>query len=933
MRRLRLRAGRGLAAGVAGLAVIGLTAVNAEAAPASGPSAVPRVVSAGTKPGALAVNSASTTAAAFRKFSSPASSSVTTHGPVAGTIRRTAAPAVQAATGGVTIYAESNPFCTAPGTGTQASPYCSIQQAVNAASAGDTVAVESNVGYSTNNSFTISTSGITVAGLGPQAWLNGEITIAGATNVTISDLMINGTGPDSIQITGSSAVTLDSDYIAGARAGTDGVSIDGTSSNVTVSRSFVNGSVNGGSTINIASGASHITLAGDLIAGGGIAATGVAGLAVAGDTIDRSCGGGVSVAGASTGASIENDVFEDAGYIPGSSDLMGEAVCSADGYGWAPDVNVTSSATAGTTADYNDFATTAGDTTEPYAWGGTDFATTAAFTTATGQGAHDLNDSTTFTPTDLRPNEPALMRVLPLYDSPAIGSANLSAPGELSSDYFGVSPYTTRGAVQFVAPNPTLAVGLTAEDTSALRTTLTSAISGFSYGLDYNTGLGNVYPLSITTDWGDGTQTTDTDTTSNTSYTATHPYTHPGIYTITQTLNDGDGDTAVNSVLVETAGSDYVADGPVRLLDTRDGTGGTSRPLTTAAPIKLSVIGVDGVPATATAVAINVTVTNSTGYGNVAVNPDGITPSGTSNLNYAAGQTVPNLVIVPIGADGKVQFTKQGPGQVDLIADMAGYFTAANAAGYTSAGPTRILDTRYGIGASSAKLTSSGYIKLQVSGANGVPGNVTAVAVNLTLTDSTGFGNVVAWPDGSPQPTASNLNYTAGLTVANAAIIPVTDGYIDIAKQGPGAVSMIADVDGYYTDGSGSAYVPVTPTRLFDSRTVTNGKLPADAAYELPIDQDSNGAKITDITGLVLNTTVTNVTGVGFVTVFPDNTAENGGVFVPPTASNLNFAAGTTVPNLTFATPGDAGLVDFYNGAQKSSLDLIVDAFGFYQND
>ena len=87
------------------------------------------------------------------------------------------------------------------------------------------------------------------------------------------------------------------------------------------------------------------------------------------------------------------------------------------------------------------------------------------------------------------------------------------------------------------------------------------------------------------------------------------------------------------------------------------------------------------------------------GNGAVIAYPDGISPPNTSNLNYTAGQTVPNLAIVPVGADGYVDLAKLGPGSVDMIADVEGFFTQTAAAGYTSETPARILDTRTATGA------------------------------------------------------------------------------------------------------------------------------------------------------------------------------------------------------------------------------------------
>jgi hypothetical protein len=472
------------------------------------------------------------------------------------------------------------------------------------------------------------------------------------------------------------------------------------------------------------------------------------------------------------------------------------------------------------------------------------------------------------------------------------------------------------------AANPTLAVALSAEQTSTHGVALTSNITSATSA------------LSISIAWGDGTTDTTTATGSE-SLTSKHAYAQPGDYTISVTVTDASTNSVSNSVEFITAGSDYTAYGPIRLLDTRNATGAPKAPLTSASPIKLQIAGNGKIPSYVTAVVLNLTVTNTTGYGAVLAYPDGIAAPNTSNLNYAAGQTVPNLAIVPVGADGLIDLAKLGPGSVDMIADVEGFFTQTATAGYTSEAPTRILDTRNATGAPKQPLTSTSPIKLQVAGKGGVPNGVSAVALNLTLTDSSGGGNVTAYPDGTATPTASNLNYAAGQTVANAAIVPVgKDGYIDLTKQGPGSVNMIADVEGYYTSTGASAYIPVVPSRPFDSRQIANGKLAGGFYYPLAIDQDSNNNPLPGVTSIVLNTTVTNVTGTGFLTVFPDNANGANGAALVPNASNLNFASGQTVPNLTFATPGSNGVVDFYNGSSaSSSLDLIVDIFGFYANN
>ncbi|QNK81805.1 hypothetical protein [Nakamurella sp. PAMC28650] len=81
-----------------------------------------------------------------------------------------------------------------------------------------------------------------------------------------------------------------------------------------------------------------------------------------------------------------------------------------------------------------------------------------------------------------------------------------------------------------------------------------------------------------------------------------------------------------------------------------------------------------GVPATATSVVLNVTVTNPATIGYLSVFPSDTSAPLASNLNFVKGQTVANLVMVPIGADGKIVLDNQSLGAADLIADIAGYF-------------------------------------------------------------------------------------------------------------------------------------------------------------------------------------------------------------------------------------------------------------------
>src|SRR4029453_16002977 len=138
---------------------------------------------------------------------------------------------------------------------------------------------------------------------------------------------------------------------------------------------------------------------------------------------------------------------------------------------------------------------------------------------------------------------------------------------------------------------------------------------------------------------------------------------------------------------------------PGRLLDTRPGmstvdghyAGYGYRPAGTVT--ELHVTSRAGVPADASSVVLNVTVTEPQQAGYVTVFPCGTPVPNASNLNFTAGQTVPNAVIAKVGTNGNVcLFTSPA---TQLIADVNGYSLNSPTSG--SLAPGRLLDTRPGM--------------------------------------------------------------------------------------------------------------------------------------------------------------------------------------------------------------------------------------------
>ncbi|MGP3689413.1 hypothetical protein ACTVZO_32755 [Streptomyces sp. IBSNAI002] len=483
-----------------------------------------------------------------------------------------------------------------------------------------------------------------------------------------------------------------------------------------------------------------------------------------------------------------------------------------------------------------------------------------------------------------------------------------------------------KATAQAEAANPSLAVDLAAWNVSAhsleLDTTVTSDPNRY---------------VDVVIDWGDDTTSNETAYGSTTMTTA-HNYAELGTYTITVTATDrADGTTVTNTVEILTAGSDFTPHSPTRLLDTRSGIGGAKakiKPYTTA---RVQIAGNGSIPAGVTSVVLNLTVTNTTSGGHVTAFPSGTTRPITSNVNFVAGQTVPNLAVVTVGQDGYVELYNGGWESIDLIADVTGYFAKAAASGYTPVSPVRFADTREGLGTAKGQVPGQTAFGLQIGNSRGVPAGITAVALNVTVTNPREAGHLTAYPSGQAAPSASNVNFTAGQTIANSVIVPVgPDGKINIRNGAWAGTDVIVDVVGYYSEASEGAYLRLNPKRVFDTRD------PAGSVYgpvwgRSYIWVDFASQWPNDI-GYVLNTTATNTAGPGFVAVAPDPNYrwqyDNGSESWPaaPTSSTLNFTAGKTVPNLVQASTGNTGIVDFWNQSDDD-IDMIVDMFGYYDKN
>jgi hypothetical protein len=276
-----------------------------------------------------------------------------------------------------------------------------------------------------------------------------------------------------------------------------------------------------------------------------------------------------------------------------------------------------------------------------------------------------------------------------------------------------------------------------------------------------------------------------------------------------------------------------------------------------------------------------------------------------------------------------------GVGSTDAVVDLEGYYapsSGGSAGEYVPVVPARITDTRPGSGQPNAglKLGPGATLDVQVSGVGGIPaGGVTAVILNTTATNTTSAGFFTVFPKGASLPLASNLNWTAGVTVPNRVVVPVGTGGQVSFYNGVGAADLIVDVNGYFTDSTstGASFTPITPARIVDTRFGTGGfSTPLGQGGAIVVMVAGNGgvptmASATPPKAVVVNVTVEGATAPSDLLVWPDGASA-------PTASDLNFRQGQTVPNLVIVKLSAAGKIDIRN--DFGSTNVIVDVVGWY---
>ncbi len=177
-----------------------------------------------------------------------------------------------------------------------------------------------------------------------------------------------------------------------------------------------------------------------------------------------------------------------------------------------------------------------------------------------------------------------------------------------------------------------------------------------------------------------------------------------GSHTITGTDGTASGTATltVAGVLGVVSNSTYHTLTPTRILDSRDGTGGISGAIGEHIATSFQVTGVGSVPANASAVTGNLTVTGQTSNGYLFLGPVAANNPTSSTLNFPVADDRANAVTVGLDGAGKLWVTFVAPTAgktTHVVFDVTGYFTPDNTgATYHPVSPARLLDSRNGTG-------------------------------------------------------------------------------------------------------------------------------------------------------------------------------------------------------------------------------------------
>ena len=391
-------------------------------------------------------------------------------------------------------------------------------------------------------------------------------------------------------------------------------------------------------------------------------------------------------------------------------------------------------------------------------------------------------------------------------------------------------------------------------------------------------------------------------------------------------LNDGMGSQASAALIGEATltGLSFVPVTPCRIADTRNPSGAFGGPFlqgNAAARAFAIPSSACGIPNTAQAYSLNMTVVPHGPLGFLTAFPCGQPQPLASNLNSIDGRTKAVAAILPAGTNGAACFFASN--NTDLVLDINGYFvpdTDITAMSFYPVAPCRLVDTRLATGplGGPSLIASTTRTFPLLSSACNIPATARAYSLNYTAVPPGPLGFLTTWPAGQTQPLVSTLNAVTGAVTANAAIVPAgTNGDISVFVSHP--ADLVIDVNGYFAPpgAGGLSLHNLTPCRVLDTRNPT-GAQPFNGAKDLNVGAASCGA-LASAQSYVVNATVVPPGPLGFLTLWPQGSTQ-------PLVSTLNAIDGAITSNMAIVPAGNGSISIF--GSQPTHL--VMDISGYF---
>lgn len=393
------------------------------------------------------------------------------------------------------------------------------------------------------------------------------------------------------------------------------------------------------------------------------------------------------------------------------------------------------------------------------------------------------------------------------------------------------------------------------------------------------------------------------------------------------------------------AAGQYFPITPVKVLDTRDGTGGVAAaPLASGATATFLVGGVGQVPDGGVAdayVVINAISPQASGC--LDDYDADLSDPGICTVSFRAGENFSVSDIVQVSDSGYVSVTNTSTGATDVAVTVLGYYqngdlrTNGDTAGdtYVPLRQSDIVDTRSGLGAPQAQIPAGGSLTVQVTGKGGIPASAPGAALFIGAANASQAGYVSAYPTGSTASNLSILSYVPNRTVHDLYFGALSSaGQLTLVNQGPSPVDLMVGVQGYLLGPSaspaGDTYQDVPELRIADTRYGTGGipSTPVPPGGSITFTATGvDGVPTTGVPSVAESVAALNATSSGYLSVYPAGTAD-------PQQPGVNFNAGDgqdndmSAPLLSAVSPTGQETVTNHS---SGTVDVVVSVRGYYQ--